>query len=331
MGMNGQGWPNPIKDPLANATHSGFYWNQAQISAEMPLDSSMRARASFNAVNLELMDLYVEWACHNYTWTLGKFRGAGMRSLVKDDELDRVSIVAPYYARIWASEHRLYANGRDLGLQLEARHFKDAFTHRLFIHNSSLQITRVEEPSYLQGGPTQILGFTYAWDLQLPDHNQIGGHLGAMADYQWGEFTGNKDFWHVDEWFQSNPLVDGSLYHEWSNGGWNWNSEASLRLNRREKNAVDGSSSQSWGVMTQVQKVVSEKWMPFFRYEFFDPSDGTHPLDNIHIGTVGAQWHPKPKSQPGWVVTPEYVIVREEGIINRVSNDVWYLQSQWSF
>jgi hypothetical protein len=331
MGMNGLGWPNPIVDPLANSTRSGFYMSQAQVQAELPLDSNMAAHASFNAVTLELLDLYVEWVLSNYTITFGKFQGAGLHSLVAVSELERTAIVAPYYARIWANEHRLFSSGRDLGLQLEARHFNGVFTHRLFAHNSSLNVTKTEEPSFLQGGPLQVLGFTYAWDWKLPDHNTVGGHLGALADYQWSEFTGNRDFWHVDAWFQSNPIVDGSLYHAWSHGGWAWNSEVLWRMNRRERNPADGSASQAWGFMTEIQKQWNEKWNPFFRYEFFDPSDGFTPNDNFHLATVGAQWKPKPKTQPGWIVTPEYVVVREEGIVNRVSNDIWYLQSQWTF
>ncbi len=330
MGMNGRGWPNPFVNALENNTHSGFYLSQARLNVQMPLDSSTRAFASFNASNLDLQDLYVTWRWRNWNVTFGKFRGAGLRSMVLEDEFDRTAITAPYYARTWSAAQRRI-NGRDLGLQVEASHGDGLFTHRLFVRNATYQFARVEDPSYDQGAPTQVLGFSYAWDFRLPENNQVGGHVEALADQKWDEFVGPRDFWHVDDWFRTNPMIGASLYHAWSQDGWTWNSEAYLRLNRRERNAVDSSASQSWAVMTEIHKRVSAQWTPFFRYEFFDPSDGTYSNDNVHLITVGAQWHPAPQRQPNWTLTPEYVLVREEGLAALLANDAWYLQSQWTF
>lgn len=330
MGMNGIGWPDPLKTPLNNSTRSGFYIAMARLQADMILDTGLTVTAKFNAFYLDMQELYFEKVWRNYTFTAGKFRGAGLRSSSTYDELESKTIEAPYFTRIYSAEHRLF-NHRDVGVQVEHNPYAGPFTHRLFVHNSSLNPVRGGEPSWFQGAPLQALGFTYAWDWRLPAGNQVGGHLGAMADREWDEFVGPHDFWKATYWFKTNPMVDASFYHELKTGTWTWNSEMMVRANRRIRNASDSSASQAWGIYTEAHKQHSPRFTSVYRYEFFDPSDGTYADDNLHLLTAGLRWKPSHVRLPNWVVTGQYVLVREQEFENRVSNDIWYLQNQWTF
>jgi hypothetical protein len=330
MGMNGNGWPNPVTQPLNNATRSGFYLAMARLQADVQIDRGLTATAKFNVVYLDLQELYFEKVWRNYTFTAGKFRGAGLRSSASFDELEALTIEAPFVSRLYSADHRLF-NHRDVGVQVAHNPYAGVFSHRLFVHNSSGNSGRGSEPSWYQGAPLQALGFTYAWDWRLPEGNQVGGHLGAMADREWDEFLGPRQFWEVTYWFKTNPMVDASIYHELKTGTWTWNTEMMVRSNRRVRNAADSSASQLWGAFTEVHKKHSPRFTSIYRYEYLDPSNGTNPEDNLHLLTAGLRWKPSHARQPNWAVTGQYVLVREQEFENRVGNDIWYLQNQWTF
>ena len=78
LGQNGAGWPK--RDPLRNDNRGGFYIEQARLRADIPYDSTLRIVAQFNAIYLDLSDLYVEKRWGKYRWKLGKFPGAGLRT-----------------------------------------------------------------------------------------------------------------------------------------------------------------------------------------------------------------------------------------------------------
>jgi hypothetical protein len=330
LGQNGQGWPQPLKKPLNNLNRGGFYISQARLNLTLPLDSSFKAVGKFNAIYLDMQELYLEKAWQEWTFTLGKFRGAGLHSGVGQDEFEAATVRQPYYSRYWSGDKRLF-NFRDVGIQAERRHFGGQFTHRLFIHNSTGQSYIGEEPSYVQSAPLQALGFDYAWDLHLPDSNTIGGHLGALADREWDEFLGSHDFWEAGYWFKTNPIVDGSFYHDLQGKTWTWKNEMLVRYNRRWRNPWDEKASQAWAVMTQFQKSHTPRFQSVWRYEFFDPTDGLSYKDNLHLVTAGLRFKPSPTRQPGFSVLGEYVLVREEGFKNTVGNDMLYLQTQVVF
>jgi hypothetical protein len=66
----------------------------------------------------------------------------------------------------------------------------------------------------------------------------------------------------------------------------------------------------------------------FFRYEFFDHTDGAYPDDAKQLFTLGSAYRPAPESYPGLRVTTEYVRVLEEGGRNTFSNDLFLCQLQ---
>jgi|GEM_PF-3080042 len=330
LGQNGQGWPKPWVDPLTNLNRGGFYIDQVRLNAELPLDSSFAAFAKFNFIKLDVPEVYVRKEWKRWIFTAGKFRGAGLHSAVSQDEFEIPTVLKPFYSRNWQAQSRRF-DSRDLGIQVETSHFGEKFKHRLFAHNANFQTFRGEEPSYYQGEATQVLGFDYAWDLQLPDSNAIGGHVGALADHEWDEFLGPHDFWEATYWFKANPLVSGSFYHELRGDSWQWTSEMLLRANRRLRNDVDSSASQAWGVMTQFSKRHSPRYQSVWRYEFYDPSDGYYPDDNLHLVTAGLNYWPSPFRLPQVKFLAEYVRVMEQDFVNTAGNDILYLQTQMTF
>lgn len=327
-GQNGAVWPG-IKNPLSNQGRGGFYISQLRLNAEMPIDSGFKAVGKVNVAYMELQEAYLEKTWGAWTFTAGRFRGAGLHSAMAYDEFEQALVQEPLYTRSWGAEKRLF-RFRDLGLQVERRHAGGLFSHRLFLHNANGQAFIGAEPSGFQGPPTQVLGMDYGWDWKLPDNNRIGGHLGAAADREWDEFVGQHEGWKATYWFKTNPVVDGSLYHELAGKSWKWNSEMLLRMNRRVRNA-DSTALQSWGVMTQFEKSHTARYATVWRYEFFDPTDGYVLNDNLHLFTGALRYTPSPTRIPGFYVMAEYVRVLEEKLINNYGNDVFYVKTQVTF
>jgi hypothetical protein len=231
------------------------------------------------------------------------------------------------YANVWGYYSRTISF-RDYGVQAEADFAGGDIKHRLFIHNTNRQNVINPEPSEGAGAPTQALGFDYALDWRVSPFTAWGGHLGALANRQWDEFVGSHEGWQVGYWFKSNPLVDASLNHQMDLGRFHMFNEALLMYNRDIPNPVDSGATKTWGVSSMVRFDQTRKAGWFFRYEFFDHTDGAYPDDAKQLFTLGSAYRPAPESYPGLRVTTEYVRVLEEGGRNTFSNDLFLCQLQ---
>jgi hypothetical protein len=319
-----------IKDPTGNNNRGGFYISQLRLKATVAFDSTFSAVAAGNLLFADLQEVYLQKRVDNYTFTAGKFRGAGLKSGTGMDELERTAINAPRYARYWAYYKR-NINFRDFGVQAAADYFGGDLMHRFFIHNANRENVANDEPSFPAGSATQALGFDYALDWRISPFTVWGGHIGALANREWAEFAGKHEGWEVQYWFKSNPIVDASLNHQLDAGRLHIFNEAMLLYNRDLPDPVDSTATKTWGVSTQARFDHTTRVGSFFRYEFFDLSDGAYPDDALHIFTLGGIFYPSPAAYPGLKITGEYVRSLEEGGENLISNDLLYCQLQMVF
>ncbi len=329
-GQNGIGYPSFGKDPLSNPGRGGFYLAQLRLKGGIAFDSTFSAVAVGNLSTASLQEIYLEKHVANYIFTAGKFRGAGVKSGPGTDEFDRITINAPLYARGWAYYKRL-GDSRDLGLQVEADYLGGAMKHKFFFHNANRENILSGEPNYYAGPAAQAVGFDYSLDWRISPFTVWGGHMGAMADHEWSEFTGKNGGFNPADWFRANPIVDASLNHQLDVGRFHMFNEALLLFNRTIPNPVDSGTTKTWGVSTQVGFDHSRRLGSFFRYEFCDPSDGAFGPDNTHLITLGVLVRPSPAAFPGLKITTEYVRTMEDGFLNTQPNDVIFCQLQMLF
>ncbi len=328
-GQNGVGWPNLAKDPLGNSGRGGFYVTMLRLKASVAFDSTFSAVALGNLYYSDIQEMYLVKKFENYTFTAGKFRGAGLKSGSGTDEFERTTINAPLYARYWSYYKRLN-NFRDFGVQVEGDYFGGDVKHRFYIHNANRENVYVDDPSN-GGTPTQALGLDYALDWRISPFTQWGGHVGALANRELADFVGKHNGWQAGYWFKSNPVVDASLNHQMDVGKFHMFNEAMLLYNREIPNPVDSAATKTWGVSSQIRFDHTERASSFFRYEFFDNTDGAIPDDALHLITLGGIFRPSPRKFPGLKVTGEYVRTLEEGALNTFSNDVLYAQLEMLF
>ena len=326
-GMNGYPWPAFLQDPLHNNNRAGFYISQTRAAGTFAFDSTFSATGSFNAIFLDLQEFYLTKKWGDYLFRAGKFRGAGLKSSAGVDEFERSLVNAPHYARLWNYYARNF-NGRDFGIEAERDYRGGGIRNRLFIRNANGENVLNDEPSIPAGKATQVLGIDYSLDWRISPYTVWGGHLGMLANRQWDEFVGNHAGWMAQYWFKSNSMVDGSVNHSLDVGRFHMFNEALLMYLRDLPQPIDSTATQSWGLSTQIRFDHSDKWSSVFRYEFDDPSDGYFGEDGLHSFTLGAVYRPAPAEYPGMKFTAQYNRTYEETLINRISNDLLYLQFQ---
>lgn len=329
-GMNGYPWPALLKDPLRNNNRAGFYINQARLAGGVAFDSTFSAKAVWNAIYQDLQEVYLSKRWGLYTLRAGKFRGAGLKSLSGQDEFERDLVNAPRYARIWGFYARTF-NGRDFGIEVERDSRDGAIRNRLFFRNANNENVTNDEPAFLTGKATQVLGFDYALDWRISPYTVWGGHIGMLANRGWDEFQGSHEGWKAQYWFKSNAVADGSLNHTLDVGRFHMFNEALLMYLRDLPQPVDSGATKAWGMSSLVRFDHSPRWTSLFRYEFCDPSDGFTANDGLHMFTLGAVLHPSPAEYPGMKFTAEYVRAYEEGLVNIGGNDLFICQFQMVF
>jgi hypothetical protein len=330
LGQNGAGWPQPWKDPLRNDNRGGFYISQVRANAGLAVDSSFRGRLSMNLANSELLEAFLEKDFGDWRFKAGRFRGAGLRSAVSEDEFSQDLVNRPRYARLW-NHYKKLISFRDFGIQAERTWFSGRFENRFFLHNANRENVYNDEPSFPVGQTTQVLGFDYGWDLKVSPYSAIGGHVGALADRQWDEFIGAHEAWEVQYWFKSNPIVDGSINHRMDFPRFHLENECLAMLNRNMRSAVDSSAMLTWGASTLARFDAWHRWSPFLGYEFTDHSDGYFRDDALHMFKFGTVFRPSPERYAGLKVTAQYVRSYEEALRNNVGNDLLYAQLQMVF
>lgn len=331
-GQNGQGWPKPWGDPLDNKNRGGFYVSQARVQGVLPFDSTFKGVFLGNVVGLDPQEMYLEKAWGEYRVKAGKFRGAGLRSGSGTDEFDFTTAVRPRYARLWGLYKKTH-NFRDFGIQGERDFFAGRFKNRLYFHNANGQNVLNDEPSFPAGPSTQVLGLDYAADYRISPYNQVGGHVGALANQEWDEFVGNHDFWEVQYWFKSNALVDASLNHQMTFPRFKMENEVMALWHRTMLNP-EGGSTLTWGFSSvarfdQVGRAL--RWSPFLGFEFVDHTDGRVPDDALSMIKAGTLFRPSPASYPDMRLTAQYLRALEEGAKNTFPNDILYVQYQMQF
>lgn len=329
-GQNGYPWPALFEDPLHNNNRAGFYISQTRLAARLTFDSTFTATAVWNAIFNDLQEAYLEKHWGDYVFRAGKFRGAGLKSGTGTDEFGRDLVNAPRYARVWSFYTHLM-NFRDFGIEGERDFRGGGIRNRLFIHNANGEDVLNDEPSFVAGKATQVLGFDYALDWRISPYTVWGGHIGMEADRGWDEFTGNHEGWKVQYWFKSNSVADASLNHQMDVGRFHMFNEAMIMYLRALPAPADGAPTKSWGVSSQIRFDHSDRWSSLFRYEFFDGSDGYFPDDALHSATLAAVFRPDPFAYPGMKVTAEYVRTYEETLENLIANDLFICQFQMAF
>lgn len=329
-GQNGVGFPSYGKNPLGNPGRAGFYVSQLRLKASIDFDSTFSAVALGNLVSSELQEIYLEKRIRNYTFTAGKFRGAGLKSGSGMDEFDRTTLNAPRYARLWAYFKRT-PSLRDYGLQVQADYFGGDLRHRFFFHNANGENVSNDEPSFPSGANTQAVGFDYAIDWRISPFTVWGAHAGARADHEWDEFVGPEEGWKVGNWFRTNPIVDGSLNHQLDMGRFHMFNEGMFMFNRTIVNPADGRTAKTWGVSSLISLDHTRRTGSFYRYELFDPTDGATRKDNLHMFTLGFQFRPSPEAYRDMKITTQYVRSMESGFENSIRNDVMSSQLQMLF
>ena len=329
-GQNGQAWPAPLKDPLENRNRGGFYLNQLRLNARIDFDSTFAGFVEANLFGADISEAYLQKRWGNYQLRAGKFRGAGLKSATQSDEFQRATVNPPRYARVWAAVTRTI-NYRDFGVEVERDFLAGALRNRFFLHNANGESVTNDEPSFIAGKATQVLGLDYALDWRISPYTEWGGHLGALANQAWTEFTGDHEGWEAQYWFKTNPVVDASLNHAMDVGRFHMFNEAMILYNRLLPNPVDSAANKTWGVSSQIRFEHSERWASLFRYEFFDYTDGFTKDDALHMATLGFIFRPAPAAYPGMKVTTEYVRSYEEGLENLIADDLFYCQFQMWF
>ena len=329
VGQHGKPWPG-WKDPLANNNRAGFYIRQLRLGATVPFDSNFSGTVTGNLMTAEVEDAFLQARWGAYLFTAGKFMGAGLHTGTGFDEFHTVTIHKPLYTRLWSVYDRLF-NFRDFGVQVERDFREGKVRNRFFLHNANLQNVIDDEPSFGSGAVTQALGLDYALDWRISPYTVIGGHAGAVADREWAEFLGNRKPWEVNYWFKTNPIVHGSLYHQMDFPRFHLLSEALLVSNRNVRIAPEFKPMKSWAVSSLLRLEHTPRLGSFYRYEFFDPSDGADRNDAVQLFTLGGLFRPSPAAHPGLILTAEYVRALEEGGRNLLSNDIAYLQLQMLF
>lgn len=329
-GENGVGFPSWGKDPLGNSGRAGFYLTQLRLKASVDFDSTFSAVAVGNVYFADFQEVYLEKRVRNYTFTAGKFRGAGLKSATGMDEFERLTVNAPRSARVWSHHKRLHGF-RDFGLQIQADYFGGNLKHRFFVHNANRENVLNDEPSFAAGPSAQAVGFDYALDWRISPYTVWGGHMGALANNQWSEFIGPEEGWKVGNWFRSNPILDASLNHQLDMGRFHMFNETQFMINRTITNPVDGRSTRSWGVTTRVKFDHTRRTDSFFQYELLDPTDGAVHADNLHMFTLGLVFRPSPEAYRDLKLTTEYVRTMESGFENTVRNDLFICQLQMLF
>lgn len=329
LGQNGFAWPS-AKNPLINYNRGGFYLGRLEAVAHLDFDSTFTGDAVANFVTSALEEAWLQKRFGPYAVRAGKFRGAGLKSATGTREMERDAVNAPRYARVWGHYKRLHGF-RDYGLEVERGFLSGNLRNRLFVHNANGENVFNDEPSFIAGKATQVLGLDYAVDWRISPYTQWGAHVGALANRSWDEFVGNQEGWKVQHWFGSNPVADASFNHQMDVGRFHLFNEGLVMFLRDMPNPRNGNATRSWGVSSQVRFEHSERWASLFRYEFFDVTDGFVPSDAMHIATLGALWRPSPAAYPGMRLTTEYVRSYEEGLENYYPNDLLLCQFQMAF
>jgi hypothetical protein len=329
-GENEAGFPSLAKDPLGNSGRAGFYVSQVRLRASIDFDSTFSAVAMGNLLFADLQEVYLEKRVRNYTFTAGKFRGAGLKSATGTDEFERTAMNAPRYARIWMAYKKIQGI-RDFGLQVKADYFGGDLSHRLFFHNANGQNVFNDEPSYSAGLSSQAVGFDYAVDWRISPFTVWGAHMGARADHEWSEFVGPEEGWKVGNWFQTNPIIDASLNHRMDVGRFHLFNEGLIMANRTIINPANGRTTKTWGVSSQIRLDHTRRTGSFFRYELSDPTDGAVSMDNLHMFTLGFLYLPSPEAYRDMKITTQYVRAMESGFVNTIRNDVLTCQLQMLF
>jgi len=329
-GQNGVGWPSFGRDPLGNPGRGGFYISQLRLQARIDFDSTFAGVATGNLLYADPQELYLEKRWGEYRVKAGKFRGAGLKSATGADEFQRTTVNPPRYARVWNHYKRLL-NFRDFGIQVERDFLRGDLRNRFFVHNANGENVFNDEPSYPAGQNTQVLGLDYGLDWRISPYTVWGGHIGAVADREWDDFIGEHEGWKAGYWFKSNAVVDASLNHQLDMGRLHIFNEALIMLLRDLPNPSDSGATKNWGVSSLVRFEHSERWGSYFRYEFFDHTDGIYADDALHMFTLGAAWRPSPAAYPGLRVSTQYVRSYEEGFENTIPNDLFHCEMRMVF
>ena len=330
MGQNGKAWPDPVHDILGNNNRGGFYISQLRVKGTIPFDSTFSGVFVGNVMFLDPQEVYLEKRWDKYRLKAGKIRGAGLKSGSGTDEFERIPINVTSYAR-YANYYERTFNFRDFGIQLERDGLKGNLQQRLFVHNGTLQNVFNFEPSQNAGPPAQVLGFDYALDWKVFPFTVLGGQIGILADSAWDEFVGHHKGWQAGYWFKSNAIVDASIYHQMDFTRLHILNEALILSNRDLASPVDSTPTQLWGVSSMLRMDHSARWGSFLRYEYIDPSNGYVLEDNLQVFTIGGILHPSPQGYPNLKFTGEYVRTLEEGVRDRIANDLLYVQFQMLF
>jgi hypothetical protein len=327
-GQNGNGWPEVFNDPWENNARGGFYLHWLRINTRLEFDSTFSGEVLLNISGL-LLEAYLQKQWGLYTFKIGKIRGAGLKSGSGTDEFDNLTIYRPVYSRYWQYYKRL-DNFRDFGIQIERDYLKGRIQTRFFFHNASGQNIYTNQPSWSVGPPAQAVGFNYALDWKATDVSTAGGHIGVRADHEYTEFLSQDGWWHVNEWFKYNSIIDMSGYHQFDFNRVHTFIEGLLILNR-DLRYSDGRGMQTWGYSARINVDHSQRFTSLFRFEFSDNTDGWNPDDQLNLFTLGLIFHPAPGKYRGLKATAEYCYILEEGLKDRIYNDTFFLQLQHSF
>ena len=330
LGQNGAPWPDPLTDPLGNNNRGGFNISQARAKAALTFDSSFALVAVGNVIFADLQEIYLRKEWGRWGFQAGKFRGAGLKSGSGRDEFEVPTVQKPRYARLWAHYKRTIGY-RDFGIQAERFQLGGNLRHRFFIRNANGQNVVNDEPSFVAGPVTQVLGGDYAVEWRVSPYSVVGGHMGAQAHQKWDEFLGNHDFWEAQYWLKSNALVDASFFHQMDFPRFHLFSEALVMSNRMLPHPVDGRPMLTWGASTLARFSPWVRWNPYLGYEFTDHSDGLYPDDALHSIKAGTWFLPSPGRYPGMRLAGEFVRTYEDGGNNAVHNDILYVQYQMTF
>ncbi|HLP40405.1 MAG TPA: hypothetical protein VK465_02755 [Fibrobacteria bacterium] len=330
LGQNGQGWPQPWREPLANNNRGGFYLLQARAQALIRFDSTFSAVVVGNLAASELQEAYIQKSWGTWRVKAGKLLGAGLESATGMDEFAQTLALRPRYARVW-NYHKQLLNFRDYGIQGEKDFLDGRVQNRLFFHNANGENVINDEPSFPAGKTTQALGIDYALSAQVSPYSTVGGHVGARADRQWDDFLGNHDFWDVGYWLKQNAVVDGSFFHRMDFPRLHVFNEAMALANRTVLHPGTDDPWITWGASTLARFDAWRCWSPFLGYEFFDNSDGIYKDDALHMVRLGTLFRPAPEQYPDLRITGQYTRALEEGGNNLLGNDILYVQVQSLF
>ena len=328
VGQNNFSWPRP-KTILDNNNRGGFYLNQFNLAGKLSFDTTLYGNFEGNMAHPSLVEGFVHKDWNNFGVTLGKFRGAGIKTGSGTHEKDLSSLKRPFYARYWNNTKRLH-NFRDYGFQVEYRLFSNRVTPKIFLHNANAQIID-NQIEYVHDAPiTQALGIDFQVDINTSPYHSAGFHSGAMANRSWSEFSGGNKFWKADRWFQYNSVVDFSFNNHIHTGKFNLLNEVMIMKNRDLVNTSNPSPAQTWAVYTLGEYLFAEKYSLYLSYEFFDLTDGFVRNDALHVNTLGFTWSVPFENKRGIKSSVEYIRPYEEGFENITANDIFSLDLQIS-